>query len=106
VLSPEARTYEQQVAGLWWKQRIQAGLQGIGPKHCRLEITAHPPDRRRRDLDNLAKPVIDALKKAGIMEDDAQVKELFLSWGPPKPGGKILVVVFTQSTKTKKRCVN
>ena len=101
VLSPEARQYQEQVAGLWWELRIREGLPGIGPQPCRLEMLVHPPDNRRRDLDNIPKPVIDSLKKAGIMEDDAQVKELSLSWGPPEPNGKIQVAIFIPRKELK-----
>jgi crossover junction endodeoxyribonuclease RusA len=36
-------------------------------------MDAFPPDRRRRDLDNLLKPTLDALQHGGVYEDDSQV---------------------------------
>jgi len=36
-------------------------------------MDAFPPDRRCRDLDNLQKPVLDALEHAGVYEDDSQI---------------------------------
>lgn len=36
-------------------------------------MDAFPPDRRRRDLDNLQKPTLDAMQHAGVYEDDSQV---------------------------------
>ena len=44
----------------------------IKPLHGRLHcsIVAFPPDRRARDLDNLIKPVLDALQRAGCFTDD------------------------------------
>jgi crossover junction endodeoxyribonuclease RusA len=36
-------------------------------------MDAFPPDRRRRDLDNIQKPVLDALQHAGVYEDDSQI---------------------------------
>jgi len=36
-------------------------------------MDAFPPDRRRRDLDNLLKSVLDALEHAGVYADDSQV---------------------------------
>ena len=36
-------------------------------------MDAFPPDRRRRDLDNLQKPLLDALQHAGVYEDDSQI---------------------------------
>ena len=42
-----------------------------GPLRCCLYFV--PPDRRRRDLDNLYKCLFDALGHAGVYEDDSQI---------------------------------
>lgn len=54
-----------------------------------LSIIARRPDRRLRDLDNLAKPTNDLLKAAGLIEDDHLCHTLMLAWSdlpPAKPG--------------------
>jgi Holliday junction resolvase RusA-like endonuclease len=38
-----------------------------------VTILLHPPDYRDRDIDNLVKPMLDALEKAGVYENDSQV---------------------------------
>ena len=43
---------------------------------CSLAIRAYLPDNRRRDLDNLLKPLQDCITHAGIWKDDCQVKDL------------------------------
>jgi crossover junction endodeoxyribonuclease RusA len=43
-----------------------------------VKILASPPDRRRRDIDNLLKCPIDALEKAGVFCDDEQIDELYI----------------------------
>ena len=45
---------------------------------CRLSvlIKAYPPDRRKRDLDNLMKASLDAMSKAGVYEDDELIDDL------------------------------
>lgn len=51
-----------------------------------VEIELRPPDRRRRDIDNLAKAVLDALVRVGAIEDDSLVASLSirrLDGGPP-----------------------
>jgi crossover junction endodeoxyribonuclease RusA len=41
---------------------------------CRIEVDCYPIDRRRRDLGNLDKALLDSLTKANIWADDSQVK--------------------------------
>lgn len=43
-----------------------------------VTIEVYPPDRRRRDLDNLTKSTLDALAHAGVFDDDEQIDELRL----------------------------
>lgn len=38
-----------------------------------LYIEAYPPDRRKRDLDNVLKSLLDALQNAEIYRDDNQI---------------------------------
>lgn len=53
----------------------------------RVTITAVQPDRRKRDLDNLAKATLDALTHAEIWRDDSQVDDLRIIRGPvQRPG--------------------
>jgi crossover junction endodeoxyribonuclease RusA len=56
-------------------------------------MDAFPPDRRRRDLDNIQKPVLDALEHAGVYEDDSQIDLLVTCRREVVPGGRILVMV-------------
>jgi len=56
-------------------------------------MDAFPPDRRRRDLDNIQKPVLDALEHAGVYEDDSQVDLLITRRGPVSDGGSIRVQI-------------
>ena len=38
-----------------------------------VALYAYPPDRRRRDIDNLPKAALDALTHAGVWADDEQI---------------------------------
>ena len=52
-----------------------------------IRITACPPDKRRRDLDNLLKSLLDALQHAWIISDDSNVVDLHIVRGAYRQGG-------------------
>lgn len=56
-----------------------------------VHVTVHPPDRRRRDLDNAMKALLDALAHGGAYEDDSQIDRLEIVRGAVVPGGKVIV---------------
>ena len=58
-----------------------------------VHIVANPPDRRRRDLDNLPKALLDALQHAGLYDDDGQIDWLLIERGERKPPGCLEVEV-------------
>jgi len=59
-----------------------------------VEATFTPPDRRGRDVDNLAKALLDALQHAGVMRDDSQVRRLVLEMEDPAPKqGRTVVTI-------------
>lgn len=55
-------------------------------------IEVHVPDNRKRDLDNIKKPLLDALSHAGVWPDDCQVDDLrAVRCGVNKEGGFVRV---------------
>lgn len=86
LLSAEGRKY---------REDVQAIARGQQPMHGRLRVTidAFPPDRRRRDVDNLAKAALDALTHAGVWGDDSQVDELLVRRADLLVGGSLVVTV-------------
>ena len=54
-------------------------------------MDAFPPDRRRRDLDNLPKAVQDSIAHAGVFEDDSQIDLLIVRRCEPVKWGKAVV---------------
>ena len=81
--------------------RIAAGvamfdqLRGYPKLSGRLAVTlaVNPPDRRRRDLDNMPKALLDALTHAQVILDDSQIDDLHIVRGPPTPGGCVVVSI-------------
>ena len=90
LISREGRTFRRNVCAL---------LGGGGPRkppaggRIALCMDAFPPDRRRRDLDNIAKPVLDALEHAGVYLDDSQIDLLLTQRREIVRGGKLNVRV-------------
>ena len=54
-------------------------------------ISVYPPDRRRRDLDNILKALLDALQHAGALEDDSQLDQILLVRKGVVAEGKVVV---------------
>jgi crossover junction endodeoxyribonuclease RusA len=42
----------------------------------RVEIEVFPPDKRKRDIDNLLKSLLDSLTHAQVWKDDNQISDL------------------------------
>lgn len=64
-------------------------MQGL----LRVSLLIHPPDNRRRDLDNTLKAILDSLQYAEVYTDDWQVRQLIAEMGPATPGGRVLVKI-------------
>jgi crossover junction endodeoxyribonuclease RusA len=88
ILSAKARDYRRDVMNLLRFRRLPT-LAG----ELKVTITFHPPDRRKRDLDNLPKGLLDALKHAGIYGDDSQVRHIDMRFGEVRKGGCALVAL-------------
>jgi crossover junction endodeoxyribonuclease RusA len=88
LISKEGRRYREAVAAICQEQRIS-----FGDAPLSLSITAHPPDRRRRDLDNLLKAPLDAMQQAGVYQDDYQIEVIHLERGECVKDGLLLIEI-------------
>lgn len=66
--------------GRRFRKRVCALLAGLGVRRLsgplQIEIEVYPPDRRRRDIDNVQKALLDALQHGGLYDDDSQIVKL------------------------------
>ncbi len=72
-----------------WNEAKQKRIQTLRGK-LSLAVMAHPPDKRRRDLDNLFKCLGDALQHAGVVADDSQFDFYSIQRMPPIKGGCVI----------------
>jgi len=56
-----------------------------------MEVYLFPPDRRKRDLDNYMKGLLDALTNAGMWDDDSLIDQLHIYRGEIVNGGSVRV---------------
>lgn len=56
-------------------------------------VALYPPDKRRRDVDNGMKALLDAMEHAGVYQDDSQIKMLTIDMRNSIKGGKCCVVI-------------
>ncbi|CAB3653909.1 Crossover junction endodeoxyribonuclease RusA [Achromobacter mucicolens] len=88
LISEKGREYRQAVideAGRYQLPRLTGGLS--------VHIQAFPPDRHRRDLDNLLKGLLDGLVHAQLIEDDSHIDQLSIERGVVCKGGLVRVFI-------------
>jgi crossover junction endodeoxyribonuclease RusA len=84
VLNAKARQYRQDVQAAILAS-MGGTVQATGNHNLSVEITLMAPDRRKRDIDNPVKPILDGLQYAGVIVDDSQVNRLTVVRGEPRP---------------------
>ena len=89
LISRDGRRYREKVAAI----AKQSGAKMLeGP--IAMSGVFYPPDRRRRDLDNVGgKALIDALQCAGLFQDDCQIKRINLEMREPIKNGLCIVKI-------------
>ena len=61
-----------------------------------VDITIEPPDRRKRDVDNVLKAMLDSLQAGGAFHDDSQIVRLSIEKHDPFPkDGRAYVFIQT-----------
>jgi Holliday junction resolvase RusA-like endonuclease len=88
LISREGRRFRQRVMAILAARRVEP-LQGP----LAVEVEIHPPDHRRRDIDNVQKALLDALQHGGAYEDDSQIIDLHARKCAAAPAGKVRVTL-------------
>jgi len=85
-------------AGKEYRDHVLARVEAanIEPMEGRLFVTVWltPGTRHKHDIDNRIKPLLDALEKAGVFENDEQIDMLLVGRGPVEPKqGRCQVII-------------
>jgi Holliday junction resolvase RusA-like endonuclease len=86
LISRGGRAFRQAVCSI-------LAVRGIRPLDGPLvvEVAIYPPDKRRRDIDNLQKALLDALAHGGAYHDDSQIARLTIERREVVADGKVVV---------------
>ena len=98
ILSKRGRLYKE-AAG---RAVLAAGANRHLSGRLRVKLVAYPPDRRRRDIDNLTKLALDSMQVAGVYLDDSQIDELTIIRAEVEKGGVIVAEVETIGPAAKR----
>lgn len=81
--------------GLKFRAEVARCIGDVEPLTGRLDVAlvVCMPDKRKRDIDNLIKPTLDALTKAGVWLDDSQIDKLSIERGEMRNGGQLIVCI-------------
>ncbi|CBJ80330.1 DLP12 prophage; endodeoxyribonuclease RUS (Holliday junction resolvase) [Xenorhabdus bovienii str. Jollieti] len=93
-ISEKGITYRQQISNIIQQQNLNISTQS----RIKISITANPPDRRQRDLDNLPKAVFDSLTYANFWVDDGQIDDMRIRRGERVSGGYLDVQIWELET--------
>ena len=82
-------------AGKAYRKTVIAKFGRVKPMLSKLsvKIFMYPPDKRKRDVDNVLKASMDALQAANIFKDDSQIYRLLIEKCEPKTNGELYIEI-------------
>ena len=94
LISEEGRAFRRAVDSVVRQARARKAL--AMPLDVRIAV--YPPDRRKRDLDNLLKATLDALQASGVYLNDSQIDSLSIYRAERMAGGQLEVEIIAIDT--------
>lgn len=92
LISRKGREYRDAVADVVVAEACRRNVAAPHGERLAVRIVANAPDKRRRDLDNVCKALLDALCYAGVYEDDSLIDDLRVIRGIPGMGDVLVTI--------------
>lgn len=89
ILSKKGRAYKNEAKVYLYEQNVSKDAEGP----YSICINVRPPDKRKRDIDNLLKPLLDSLVDYGAISDDSEVVDLRIQKFNPIKGGSVEILI-------------
>lgn len=93
VMSAKTSTYTSWRKAALWEIAAQRAGKVDGPYSLAIAVQRNWRTKRARDIDNIIKPVSDALVKAGIVTDDSLAESVSAKWADDLGGPAVVVIV-------------
>jgi crossover junction endodeoxyribonuclease RusA len=90
LISEAGRLYRSEICKLVLERGIHKNLGGS----LAIKVLASPPDKRRRDLDNILKCLLDSLEHSGVVQDDCCFDDIQIVRKEPTKPGHVNVTIF------------
>ena len=91
-------------AGLAFRKEVSIialkRTQSLYNARLKVKVYLYPPDKRKRDIDNNMKSLLDAMEHAGVYENDSQIDELHIVRSEVIKGGGCKVILEAISSET------
>lgn len=89
--STETMVFYSRSAWAIQQEGLRQAFYGAFSLEVYLEL--YPPDKRRSDVDNRIKPILDALQRGQLFENDFQIAKLTVERKDIIPDGQVIVKI-------------
>lgn len=93
VISVKSDQYTAWRDAALWEIAAQRPGKIAGPFTLSIAAQRHWRSRRARDIDNIIKPLSDALVKAGVVEDDSLAESVSARWDDDLAGKAVVIII-------------
>ena len=97
ITSAKTDKYSNWRTAAMWELKNQVKGQIQGSYRLTIYAERHWRSKRARDIDNLIKPISDAIVKAGLVQDDSLAESVSAQWSDTVKGVQVTVTEWVNS---------